>query len=148
MGIGARTVKTRVETGVERYDWLKDPNNYRIEGHMPPNRCFRCGFRFLGAKWASFCNICYAKMTPDIDDKVYVVTQKPSKDTKPPTQGEGYWTTRRELIANLIRIPDDIPDEFEYRKKLDELEKNETQKEADGLYKVEFKTGYDIAAGK
>ena len=66
------------------------------------------------------------------------------KDTKPPTQGEGYWTTRRELIANLIRIPDDIPDEFEYRKKLDELEKNETQKEADGLYKVEFKTGIMI----
>jgi len=57
-------------------------------------------------------------MTPDAEDStIFVVTDKANK--------QGYLISRREYVANRIRIPDDIKTEEEYKKKLQAMEEPE-----------------------
>lgn len=93
-----------------RYDWQKDPNHYTTNGHIPDNRCYHCGYRFIGSQYAAFCNVCDNAMSPDVDESIFIVTDK--------EKGEGYNTTRREMVQDRIRIPDDVADEKAYAKKL------------------------------
>jgi len=106
-------------TPTPTYDWINDPKGYKTTaGAIPDNRCFHCGSRFIGAKFAAFCNICDNEMTPDSDDAtIFVVTDKANK--------QGYLISRREYVANRIRIPDDIKTEEEYKKKLQAMEEPE-----------------------
>jgi hypothetical protein len=77
-----------------RYDWKHDPKGISNEGHIPPNRCYHCGHRFVGAKLAAFCVVCDMAMTIDKDHK------------------------RWDLVATRIRIPEDITDEKSYQDKM------------------------------
>lgn len=76
------------------YDWKKDPNGISDDGHIPTNRCYHCGHRFVGAKLAAFCVVCDMAMTIDKDPK------------------------RFDLVATRIRIPEDITDEKSYQEKM------------------------------
>lgn len=122
------------------YDWIKDPKRFKVNGHMPSNRCFHCGYKFVGSKYAAFCNICDLAMTPDPDLAMYIVTERPPKGSKDAIAdgGKGYWTTRRQYIATRIRIPEDIDSEEEYSKKLDGLKKKMKEDEPINYY-PEFK---------
>lgn len=91
-----------------RYDWKADPNHYSTDGHIPDNRCYHCGYRFVGSKYAAFCNICDNAMTPDNDDTVFTIGEPPNVKH----------ITRWEMVANRIRIPDDVVDEKAYAEKL------------------------------
>jgi hypothetical protein len=106
----------------EGYDWKLDPKDYRKDGHIPPNRCYHCGIRFVGAAWAAFCNVCDSEMSP-VHEELYFVVTKNDKDAKPPVH-EGYWTTRRKIVQNRIRIPDDVLSEEDYKKKLSGMDSN------------------------
>jgi len=100
------------------YDWINDPKGYKKDGRIPKNRCFHCGSRFMNSEYAAFCNICDNEMTPDAEDStIFVVTDKANK--------QGYLISRREYVANRIRIPDDIKTEEEYKKKLQAMEEPE-----------------------
>lgn len=104
----------------QTYDWIHDPNGYKKDSRIPNNRCFHCGSRFIGAEYAAFCNICDNEMTTDSEDsQIFVITDKANK--------QGYLISRREYVANRIRIPDDVTEE-QYTKKLAELEKPEPPK--------------------
>jgi hypothetical protein len=92
-----------------RYDWKADPNHYSTDGHIPANRCYLCGYRFVGSQYAAFCNICDNAMTPDNDDTVFTIGKPP--DTR--------HVSRWEIVSTRIRIPDDVIDEKAYAKKLD-----------------------------
>ena len=92
-----------------QYDWKHDPNHYSTDGHIPPNRCYRCGFRFVGSKYAAYCNICDNAMTPNSDDTVFTIGEPPNIKH----------ISRREMISNRIRIPDDVTDEKAYAKKME-----------------------------
>jgi hypothetical protein len=76
------------------YDWKLDPDKISNEGHIPPNRCYHCGYRFVGAKLAAFCVVCDMAMTIDKDPRHF------------------------ELVATRIRIPEDITDEKSYQDKM------------------------------
>jgi hypothetical protein len=59
-------------------------------------------------------------MSPDAEDStIFIVTDKANK--------QGYMVTRREFVANRIRIPDDSNEE-QYKKKLEGLETVERPK--------------------
>lgn len=118
------------------YDWINDPNQFKQDGHIPQNRCYHCGFKFMGSAYTAFCNICDDNMSPD-GEYVYVITAN-DKEAKPPLK-EGYWTTRKKTIMNHIRIPEDM-DEKQYKEKLKQLESNNK----DPLYHPEFKKASDI----
>lgn len=75
------------------YDWKKDKDGIAADGHIPNNRCYHCGFRFVGAKFAAYCNICDNAMTIDKDPK------------------------RFEFVSTRIRIPEDVNDEQSYKEK-------------------------------
>lgn len=107
----------------EPYDWALDPNHYKEQDnegiyHVPKNRCYHCGIRFMNSKYAAYCNVCDNEMSPLHEEQMFVVTRYDPL-AKPPVR-EGYWTTRSALIKNRIRIPDDV-DEKEYQKKLNDL---------------------------
>ena len=93
----------------DRYDWAKDPKGLCEEkGHIPPNRCYLCGFRFVGSRYAAFCNICDNAMSMgDQDDAIPISGRKESK-----------LISRREMVATRIRIPEDITDETSYAEKM------------------------------
>jgi hypothetical protein len=76
------------------YDWKTDPKGISNNGHIAPNRCYHCGYRFVGSNLAAFCNICDNAMTTDNDPK------------------------RFDLVATRIRIPDDVTDEKAYQEKM------------------------------
>ena len=101
------------------YNWFEDPKGYKtITERIPKDRCFHCGSKFVNAQYAAFCNICDNEMTPDAEDStIFVVTDKANK--------QGYLISRREYVANRIRIPDDIKTEEEYKKKLQAMEEPE-----------------------
>ncbi len=104
----------------QTYDWINDPNGYKKDGRIPMNRCFHCGLRFIASEYAAFCNICDNEMTTDSEDsQIFVITDKANK--------QGYLISRREYVANRIRIPDDSNEE-QYKKKLEGLETIEKPK--------------------
>ena len=123
----------------EGYDWRIDPNGYRKDGHIPKNRCYHCGRRFLNSKYAAFCNVCDNEMSPPHEEPMFVITHY-VPDAKPPVK-EGYWTTRNEMVKNRIRIPDDMTEE-EYKEKLKALGKS-TPLDS----KPEFRSAMDLAKG-
>lgn len=75
------------------YDWKRDPDKIAADGHIPINRCYHCGFRFVGAKFAAFCVVCDTVMTIDNDPK------------------------RFEFVSTRIRMPEDVIDEQWYKEK-------------------------------
>ena len=77
-----------------RYDWKRDPDGISNDGHIPINRCYHCGHRFVGSKLAAFCVVCDTAMTIDKDPRHF------------------------ELVATRIRIPEDITDEKSYQDKM------------------------------
>ena len=89
-----------------RYDWELDPNNYKKDGHRPDNRCYNCGFMFVGSKYAAFCNICDNAMSMDDNDLAIPVS-------------ETELIPRKALVGTRIRIPEDIKDEEDYRRKME-----------------------------
>lgn len=91
----------------ERYDWKADPKGIGNEGHIPHNRCFHCGSRFIGSKIVAFCNICDHAMAVGGEDMLM-----------------GFSFERRDA---RIRIPDDTTEE-QYTKKLQDMEKPEKPK--------------------
>ena len=91
----------------KHYDWKTDPKGISNEGHIPHNRCFHCGSRFIGSQIVAFCNICDYAMTIGGEDMLY-----------------GFSFERRDA---RIRIPDDTTEE-QYTKKLEGLEKPEPHK--------------------
>jgi len=111
----------------EGYDWVKDPKGYKKDGHMPANRCYHCGFRFVGSAYAAFCNICDNAMSMGDDISLRIG----DKET-------GYITMRSRLVASRIRLPDDVDSEEQYKEKLDQMEKPDKPKatfsRADELY--------------
>lgn len=82
----------------KRYDWTNDPKGYKTEGHIPYNRCFHCGFKFIDSKTAAFCNICDHAMQTGGDDYI-----------------RGFSYEKRDA---RIRIPDDTNEE-DYKKKIE-----------------------------
>jgi hypothetical protein len=100
------------------YDWQNDPQNFKVDDHIPKERCFKCGYRFIGFDSAAFCVICETKMTPDLNEKIYVVIEKPPDKQTP---GKGEWITRREFISKRIRVPENIDNINEYAKKMSEF---------------------------
>jgi hypothetical protein len=120
----------------DRYEWTKDPKGYKADGHVPFNRCFYCGYKFVGAKYAAFCNICDIYLTPDPDEMMFVVT----RNDKEKKIHEGHWMTRRQLVATRIRIPDDVSSEQDYKKKLEDLEKGQR----DPIFRAEFKRAHEL----
>jgi hypothetical protein len=122
---------------LEHYDWIADPKHLKVEGHIPNNRCYYCGNKFMGSAFTAFCNICDEPMSPPDHEYVYVVTRNDT-DAKPPIK-EGHWTTRRKLIMNHIRIPEDM-EEKDYRKKL--LELRSAEKEP--IYYPDFRKANDL----
>ena len=129
----------------EHYNWEKDPKGFKKsnDGHIPHNRCFFCGSRFLGSEYAAFCNICDLYMTPDPDSWIYVVTQRPPKGTKDSSLlGEGHWTTRRQFISNRLRIPENEEEES-FKKRMERLQKEQLEKEK--KYDPEFHKASEVA---
>src|SRR5215510_2556955 len=103
------------------YDWANDPKKYKVADsfgslHIPKNRCYHCGIRFLNSKYAAFCVVCDNEMSPPHEEPLFIVTRY-DPNTKPPVK-EGYWTTRKAIVNNRIRIPDDVTEE-EYQAKMD-----------------------------
>lgn len=117
-----------------RYDWISDPKGLKQAGHIPKNRCYYCGNRFLDSAYSAFCNICDDNMSPDNDQELLYVVTVNDKERK---SHEGYWTTRRQLIKNRIRIPDDIINEKEYERKLKIIQDQERKK--NNIFSPEFK---------
>lgn len=93
----------------ESYDWTNDPKDYKVDGHLPANRCYHCGFKFVGSQYAAFCNICDNAMSMGDDISLRIG----DKTT-------GYVVMRSALVASRIRIPDDVATEEQYKKKLEE----------------------------
>lgn len=127
-----------------RYDWHRDPNNWKVLDknkslHIPPNRCFYCGSRFLDSTYAAYCNVCDEAMSPDTDELRFVVTAY-DPNAKPPLK-EGYWTTRRDLIKNRIRIPEGIA-EKDYKKKMDDIARLSNPDRVS--FKPDFKNATDL----
>lgn len=108
----------------EGYDWSKDPKGYKKDGHMPANRCYHCGYKFIGSQYAAFCNICDNAMSMGDDISLRIG----DKTT-------GRIIMRSQLVASRIRIPDDVSSEEEYKKKLEEppVEHKAEFKRADDL---------------
>ena len=98
------------------YDWSNDPNNYKINNHIPSNRCYHCSFKFVGAEYAAYCVICDKAMNPGAE---YLM---------PKVQN---------LVEQRIRIPEDIT-ETEYNKKLN------PKKADDHPLKAEFVTADNL----
>lgn len=124
------------------YDWIADPSSYRRYGHVPDNRCYHCGIRFLNAKYAAYCNVCDNEMSPPHEERIFVVTRY-EPQAKPPVR-EGYWSTRKQLIRNRIRIPDDVTDE-DYKQKMDNIEKVDAERPLFLRPEPEFKTAMQQA---
>ena len=102
----------------KRYDWTSDPNGYLVEdGHKPTNRCFHCGFRFVGSQdYAVFCNICDTAM--QIGGEEILLNFKTSR------------------VNARIRIPDDTTEQA-YEQKLKDID-------VTIVLKTEFKTAKDL----
>ena len=124
----------------EPYDWVNDPKHYKVDHHIPFNRCYHCGIRFLNSKYAAYCNACDNEMSPDADSKMFVVTAY-DPQAKPPIR-EGYWTTRRQIVRNRIRIPDDVSEE-EYDQKIKAIEKVDAERPL--FLRPNFETAMDEA---
>jgi hypothetical protein len=91
------------------YDWINDPNGYKKDDHLPANRCYHCGLKFVGSQYAAFCNICDNAMSMGDDISLRIG----DKST-------GTIVMRSALVASRIRIPDDVSSEEDYKKKLEE----------------------------
>jgi len=93
----------------EGYDWTNDPKGYKIDGHLPGNRCYHCGFKFVGSAYAAFCNICDNAMSRGDDISLRIGDK-----------ATGHVVMRSQLVASRIRIPEDVSTEDQYKKKLEE----------------------------
>ena len=99
-----------------RYEWEKDPNNWKETDpdgskHIPRNRCYHCGSRFVNHEKFAFCNICDFAMSPPNDETVIdLIVDKKEKESK--------LIYRNEIVKSRVRIPEDKLTEEEHNENM------------------------------